>query len=254
MIGRLATAFILLVVPAGYVAAQDTPSSGGGFCATAPQDLLSALDGSWSLTQGRGIAIGGPPIPLPAHPPVEMGLEYNSEGGYAILSGQGQQMLMLPTSTETASNILGGLNENFVTATEGMDACDWYALPTLVGSNWYDLTRIITSQTSPSIGAADGTSAAAMIFFCINDLQYYTVFAVEEGGPVMVEVAQDIDWTSGPPSPNECNIPIDAVTGDMKMTIALKFDSPSSARGMLSFRGEQGGYHFAAWAPITMSR
>lgn len=239
MAGRLATALLLLVLPARFAAAQDTPSGGGDFCATAPQELLAALDGSWSFTQGRGMAItGGPAVPLPAHPPVRMGLEYNSEGGYAILSGQGQQMLMLPTATETASGLLGGLYQNFVTSTEGMDACDWYALPTLVGTNAYDLS----GHFGPPSGNPDGKNLS----LCYDGDHYIFNYEVGLYNGVIEEIVlkkvgscDDRDWVDG---------------GDMTMTIALKFDSPSSARGMLSFSGKHGGYRFAAWAPITMSR
>jgi hypothetical protein len=231
MIGRLATALILFGVPAGYVAAQDAPAGGDGFCATAPQELLVALDGGWSLRQGPGIVIGGPRIPLPAHPPVAVSLQYNSEGGYAILSAQGQEMIMLPTSTDMATTLLGGMSENFVTSTEGMNACDWYALPTLVGTSVYDLTTT-RYEDRPPVASAD---------ICFNDVFY--VFDLNEVGLPVLD-----------PIGTVCQLPVGSTPGEMTMTVALKFDSPSSARGMLHFQGKTGEYPFAAWAPITLSR
>lgn len=77
MIGRLATACLLFVLPAGFAEAQDTASDDGGFCATMPPDLLAALDGRRSLRQGAGAGRRGPAqgqivIPPPPRPPVTM--------------------------------------------------------------------------------------------------------------------------------------------------------------------------------------
>ncbi len=79
MIGRLATACLLFVLPKGFTEAQDTASDDGGFCATTPPDLLAALDGRCSLRQGAGAGRGGSTqgqivIPLPPRPPVTMTL------------------------------------------------------------------------------------------------------------------------------------------------------------------------------------
>ena len=241
MIKRSATVLLLLllVVPAGFVVAQASASSGEEFCATAPQDLLAALDGSWTLTQGPGLAIGGLPIPLPGHPPVAVGLEYISEAGFAIMTAQGQDLIMWPEATENASNLLGDLNQYLVTSTEGMDACDWDALPTLVGTNLYALSFNLVRRSPTMRTVAFG--------FCRHGERWEYYF---DG--LTIDVEQTVQQCSGCFVP--CNIPIGNVPAGMTMTVALKFDSPSSARGMLSFEGKSGPFPFAAWAPITMAR
>jgi hypothetical protein len=251
MIQRSATVlFLLFVMPAGLVVAQTPAASAAEFCASAPHELLTALDGSWTLTQGPGLAIGGLPIPLPAHPPVPVTLEYILEGGHAILNAQGQDMLMMPTTTEDASELLGELNQYLVTSTEGMDACDWYALPTLVGTNLYDLSfNLVTPVMDPD---------PVSIYFCINgtthgygvvDFREVTIGDQVENVPVLDRFRPEDQGGLIP-----CNIPIGTLPAGMTMTVALKFDSPSSARGMLTFEGASGPFPFAAWAPITMAR
>lgn len=248
MTERLAIAWFVLVLAASFAAAQDSASGGGDFCAIAPQELLVALDGSWSLEQGAGLAVGGVPIPLPAHPPVAMRLEYDAEGGFAILGGQGQQMVMVPVVTETASAVLGDWFEHFATATEGMDACEWYALPTLVGSNVYALkgtTQTGSLQWFDDSGAVMEYNMGAV--FCVGDHAYFLLLQSGPEGKVLVP-GEDTDGS-------RCaDTDVIRSAGDMSMTISLKFDSPSSARGMLTFMGESDGYSFAAWAPITMTR
>jgi hypothetical protein len=250
MTKRLAIVCVVLVLAAGFVAAQDAPTGGEGFCATAPPELLAALDGSWSLEQGPGLAVGGWPIPLPAHPPVAMRLEYDAEGGFAILSGQGQQMLMVPVVTEIVSDVLGDWFPHFEGSTEGMEACDWYALPTLIGSNVYALSGAIPAEWARVLGESNASIEYAVAILCVADRSY--IFGV----------ARDIDETDvhpiadgAPDGSTNCeDRGTRSLQGDMSMTISLKFDSPSSARGMLTFVGESDGYSFAAWAPITMFR
>jgi hypothetical protein len=55
-----------------------------------------------------------------------------------------------------------------------------------------------------------------------------------------------VDWDVGPrvedsggyATPMPCSTIVGVAPAHMTMTVALKFDSPSSARGMLSFKGK----------------
>lgn len=251
MTERLILACFVLVLTASLAVAQDPPSGGGDFCAIAPQALLVALDGSWSMEQGPGFAIGGVPIPLPAHPPVAMRLEYVADGGYAILSGQGQQMAMVPMVTETATEVLGDWSEHFVSSTEGMEACDWYALPTLMGSNVYALRGAIPPDMATVLGeySSSTDSFAVGIFACVGGRTPVFIAGGTSEGVGYGQADEVLDYS------RFCGDKgMRSTQGDMSMTISLKFDSPSSARGMLTFSGEYDGYPFAAWAPITLFR
>lgn len=191
MTERVGVACLVLMLAASFAVAQDTTSENGGFCATAPQELLVALDGSWSMTQGPGVAVGAFPIPLPGHPPVAMRLEYDPEGGFAILSGQGQQMLMVPMVTETASRALGKDSfDVFATETEGLDACDWYALPTLVGSNAYALSGTVSYEQISFVddSAYNGFLHVAAAL-CVGDTFVGVGVHAAEGGLAAVPIS-----------------------------------------------------------------
>ena len=274
MIGRLVPAVLLLVLFANYAAAQNTSSSGAGFCTTAPQELLVALDGSWSLTQGMGAGtgwtmVGGIPIPvgiafpLPPQAPVGMTLTYDPDIGAAIMSGDGQQMIMMPTMTETAAQALGPDFEDLVGSAASGAECDWYALPTLVGTNEYFLSGgAIPPEYELLAGGTTRTSGFSAVFLCVNGKRIdaflsfegkWAIIGPDIGIGTKPSHMDEQAWQNlKPVSAFKCgqNLP----KGDMSMTIALKFDSPSSGRGRVVYDGELDGSRFTVVAPVEMTR
>lgn len=88
--------------------------SGGtaNFCATSPAELLSALDGTWTLTQGPGwAAAGGGSIGmrLPPHPPQQMQIAFDPNLGFPVMSAQGQHMVLLPAGPDPVADHIDGV-------------------------------------------------------------------------------------------------------------------------------------------------
>ena len=77
MTWRLISALVLATVFNSGAAAAQTDGD-DPFCALAPFEMLVALEGNWSLTQGNGFAwAAGMAIPLPANPPQSFTIEFD---------------------------------------------------------------------------------------------------------------------------------------------------------------------------------
>ena len=218
------------------------------FCTLTGLDLLTALDGTWTLHQGAGMAMGGPfPIPLPPPRPVSVSLEYDPTQGVIDLIGTDSpgRMIMLPVASGGANQLVGEQPAGNAAASES--GCNWNALPILVATNSYtevdevivvdfegaaicfnNMTEIKSSYTSWGDEVEYDVMAGAAIFYCPADLL--------------------------PP-------PVVDDTGEfrMNMTLTLRFSDDRSGSGTVQFSGTQenprgGKIPFAAEAPVELTR
>lgn len=235
----------VLAVPA-Y--AQSSASSDDGFCASAPSDLFVALEGDWSLAQGPGSARAGViSLPLPPQRPVTLKLEFQPDVGVGFLSGQGQQMALIPAVPGLVAEKMELLPQAETEKYEntGTD-CNWYSLPSFVGTNDYVLD-----------GNYQAAELEAQTAEFVN-LPFNYVFHFCENNPVYEFLLESKTLSSGVTFSStltgNCNSPA-LPPGQMSMTIVARFDSPNSGFGHVYFEGNQpGGGRYVANAPITLSK
>ncbi len=233
------------------------------FCATAPADLMSALDGAWTLTHGPGITMTGAGVhAFPAPKPTTLEFTYWRNFGFGVLSGDGQNMVMLPASAQATADYVDDLvaETGIANVTPETTACDWYALPSMIGTNRYSLRGPGPDSfdlSDLSLGTAENMDSI-MIDYCVQ----------AQTGNRIVELFSEYGDRTGPQeyttpagfvfnvNPMECEH--ESGSGDMTMTVFLKFDSPNSASGVASFSGDMtaGGrrIRFAAETPVWMTR
>ncbi len=141
------------------LAQQAGGDSGDDFCALAATDLLAALDGSWTVNHGGGTAVGETEdgiiaIPFPSPPAGKIIFKYAPDRGVIdARSPDGfHHMLVLPTpdKQEPAASLIVGEPPAGETSTAG---CDWYALPTLIGSNHFFTTTDGSFRAESTINA-----------------------------------------------------------------------------------------------------
>jgi len=266
---------ILIIITGALIAlasssafAQDepaAPSSPDDFCATAPGDILSILQGDWSFKQGPGFATAGAvirgmggitAIPLPSHAPVPMKLTYDPETGFANLSGENpdggpENMIMFPSLPENlptlADYLIAAERERLVEIGSG---CDWDFLPIMVGTNRYSLDRAEAVETGNMMYAiVGGEAAGGCVFFeetSETRLIGHSLLRVIDEIPV-------VDLAIGPET-STCERTVRQTSGEFHMTIVVKFQSLNSGAGMVIFEGQSDGHRFAAKAPITLTR
>ncbi|MCB2048459.1 MAG: hypothetical protein KDE32_09565 [Novosphingobium sp.] len=217
------------------------------FCAQAPKEMLAALDGTWTVSQGPGVAVAGGftgnpvipksvmTIPLPPHKGKRFKIAFDPENGKAVLSGDGQKLDMIAASSKELNKVSRHLDgEDLKGMVDKKAGCDWYSLPIMVGSKMYRLK-----------GVEQGGKPTWSMFLPIPKKPMY--ICLREDGRVAGEFLGGTSecWTE----PYE----VDA-KGDMKMSVIVKFQSATSGGGMLYFEGKSGSYPFAAAAPIKFSR
>jgi len=256
---------ILIALASASAFAQDeptVPSPPSGFCATAPNGFLSVLEGDWSFKQGAGFAtaVGVPfPMPLPSHAPVPMKLTYDPETGLANLSGMNsdnrrENMVMFPSLPENLPRVVQALN---TAQQEGLfqigPGCDWYSLPIMVGTNHYSLdsTRVTGIGDTPAAVSLLGDREFVVGIACISFPEDDE--ALDIVGYLLRRVDGIVKIHPVPESPDHC-LRVTQSSGDMSMTIIVKFQSPNSGIGIVSFKGTSDGHTIKARAPITMTR
>jgi hypothetical protein len=242
-------------------------SANDPFCTLAPNDMVAALDGTWNLTQGQGFATAGPPemtfvLPLPAHPPQPLTITYDPAAGIATATGAapGETMLLVPTTPEGAAAVVGSIGEeDMEDYLEIGTGCDWYSIPLMIGTNIYSLDSLV--ELSPSQDAPDNLPNS--VYGSFNGIAFRYCYDPYNPDPVFQTGRQDIPNGGGPqynhscdPSRPDRNVAptIRVSEGQMSMSLAVKFQSPSSGTGILLFEGMKDGYPFAAKAPVRFSR
>ncbi len=254
-------AFLAPTINAKAQAEQDR-----NLCGILSPAILGGITGSWSISQGAGVAVAGPglAIPLPPHPaqPMDLSLDGDLHAVRMVGGSPRQELLMLPVEGTAARMVMEAINaeeaEGFMdTAT----MCDTETLPTLVGSTAYSFAgheerETVNQEPMYSVGIATGDGSHET--FCVpqavlgEDVMGHTsdslfgtriigvegmfAAAIAEGG-----TCEEAD----PPEP---------VDGSMVMTVVLKFETAERATGWLKFKGKQDEHAFAATAPLTMTR
>lgn len=252
----------ILIAFMGMVFAQAAPihaqtSGSGDFCSAAPVEALQALDGSWRITQSPGAATartsqGSMAIPLPGHGPQPLTMDYDPLSGTALLEGAApdETLLLLPAGAQSAQIAVDALEQGGVEPTSA-SGCNWAALPLMIGSNVYELRPGPQSPNNGVFGQVLGVGFG----YCFNGAadEGGSSFQIFSGGigPIPVPVfAQEgeLEYCNPPPE-----VPQPA-SGQMVMTMIVRFDSPNSGSGVLQFEGQQGPAQFSATAPISFSR
>lgn len=259
----------LIILFSVAATAQAHAQSSNDACPTAPRDLLAGLHGTWSVQQGAGVMIvpvmGA--MPLPPHAPLRLTMTYDPETGTSQLTGNGpdEQLMMFPTHESLVPQI-----QALVSAVdkEGLlnigEDCDWYALPLMVGTSTYSLDVPANSETGTAIALAlpDGlpTSApmsAPLACLTSRDKQGIVNF-LGQNSPAHKAVFDAVATMASAGKlyvqhDAECNA-TPTSSGNMTMTLLVKFQSASSGTGMLIFEVNQNGTRAIAKAPVTMSR
>lgn len=260
-------AFLLSITAAVQVHAQIDPDE----CPTAPRDLLAGLDGVWSVKQGAGVMIvpvmGA--LPLPSHAPLRLTMAYDPNTGTSQLTGSGpdEHLVMFPTHESLVPQIQEMVSEADKAGLLNIgDSCDWYGLPLMVGTNSFSLYAPATSETGTAIALAlpeglPNSAPMSVPLTCLTaqDKQGITAF-LRENAPAKDSAAAFGAVASLASSGTlyvqhnaACNV-TPASSGDLLMTLLVKFQSPTAATGMLIFEMNQNGLQAIAKAPVTMSR
>lgn len=260
---RLFCAMCLIVMAAQQFARAD---SGGDdtFCASAPIEMIKAIEGNWTLKQGAGYGAGGIlPFPLPAQPPQSVWIDVDTGKGIAYLKHDGQKIAIIPVlpSEALAQEMrLDEAEQKGLLNTGG--GCEWYSLPIMLGSNVYELS----DAAAKAQGGADGTSIAMVVtegevfYACSNgkmDSFKTTVSEILGEGVAVVEKSNDAPEKAETINKycemEDIDTP-DPRVGEMVMNLLVKFKSPDSGTGILQFKGQYGATVFAARAPVTFTR
>lgn len=239
---------VALVFLTGSAEAQ----SESDFCTTPPIELLRELEGTWQVKQGAGYTLSGVgQFPLPPQPAQSMEFQYIAHHDIGVLSGQGQHMIMLPGNAGQMADHLDSLllDTGLRDVRQDVSGCDWQTMPSLVGTNHYSLTGRGQEPDILRLMGGAGWDGYLGISFCSTGATMETTEMIIGDTTVGVEVL-DADNPACQQSPGG--------RGDMQMTVLLRFDSPNSAAGILSFRGDMRAQgtriRFAAQAPLTMTR
>ncbi len=260
----IACALVLLgAIPS---AAHAQEESGGGFCASAPSELLSAIDGNWTFKQGAGGGLGAViPFPLPAHPPQSVKIDVDEELGIATLKHAGRELAIIPIAADQvkgATELLNQADADELIDTKG--ACNWYSLPLMLGSDTYMLDPAMQPDTDTFIFVRtidtleSGQPIGVTHIFCKGGIQSMTDWSIYDPD-AEGQLAPDVYVHEVPQGeyPNSCwrePDPREPKPGEMTMNLLVKFNSPNSGSGILLFMGEMDGYKFAARAPVTLTR
>lgn len=259
--------------PAQGVPAR-TSTTDDPFCASAPLAMLAALEGPWTLRQGAGFAVAGAMmIPLPAHPPQTVVLDYDEQAWHATLTGMaGERLVMFPTDERQIEEVVTYLNEaDAANLLQFGAGCDWYSLPLMLGSNSYSLSRdeateelaLITVGFPSAVVGLDG--GGVRIGFCapVPDQVREGEISdrVDRGGTASSwrdsESASGATWSRAEGNRACADLvpnPVPGGEGQMLMILMVKFQSANSATGLLHFEGEMNGQRFGAKAPVSLSR
>lgn len=244
--------------------AQENPSP--DICAMEDAELLPALDGNWSFKQGVGRAGGAAVVPfketdgsiagfvqlmLTAKPPVELKLESAPNGSFSVLSGEGQNMVMVLADRQRAAQEIEAQSQQGNNGDNASSVnCGDNELPVIVGTNDYLL--IDSGGDEVEWRRLGNPDRGFTVSVCSNNplYQFLSIFTTDYG---------DFDTPSDEPVPfTKCLFPVEdrepVAPGFMRMTIVAQFTSRRSGSGYLYFDGEMNDAQFSAVAPITLTR
>jgi len=234
--------FIVVIAASGLFVsaarAQTSANSPEEFCATSPTDLLLALEGNWTLAQGPGVMkAAGMELPLPPPPPVSLNLEFLPEVGVGFLSGQGQQMIlmpMLPGLVDGWTDLLPKADKEKYGKTN--NGCDWKSLRSIIGTNTYVLEGNLIVMNNKPTYLGKSKPCIDPLFNALdekgNETPLYYLLGIMGGRC------------------REFQLP----PGEMSMTIVARFNTPYSGFGHVYFEGKKGPSRFAANAPLELFR
>ena len=116
-------------------------------------DYMQALQGSWTIHHGAGVAVGRDGramagVPFGAPESITLSLEIGEDGLF-YMRGQGQSMLMIPAERELVQNIFIDISDVGGSVPGPVETnCQTTELPTLIGSTSYTLGgREVTEHT-----------------------------------------------------------------------------------------------------------
>jgi hypothetical protein len=229
MISRIVSLAFLAWASAATIAHAQNPPAGADFCAAAPNELLLALDGSWTLTQG--VTQAGM-LTLPPPPPVAVTFSYDPEqrAVNVVAADLSDDMIMF-----VASELQQGPTASMIEQEAAQPSvCNWYELPTLIGTNLY-LYHGTSELYSVSRAVCEATN-----------LYYRNSIPDVEGDRPSVESLCGYDDAG--------NRMQSTRSGSMELTMVLRFTSPNNGSGRVHFDGRQGGRPFSGYASVTLSR
>ena len=233
---------VLFIIGAAFPAhaQQSSGNTGSGFCALAGTDLLSALDGSWTIQQGAGLAAGqhnGRAITIPLPPPPVASVNFTYDAQQRVIDVESadlaEKMIMFPSAPaqqNQASQLLGAQTAGNAAASGS--GCDWYSLPIMIGTNHYVSKSVnyVHYYSNHAANCAPGATG-----WGLGGTFYSAEF---DKNMTMEEYC-----TSTPPG-----------RFDMEMTIVLRFTNSQSGSGSVHYTGKQDGVNFAASARVTLTR
>lgn len=202
------------------------PTADPAFCGKAGTDLLTALDGSWSLQQGAGVAHGGPfAIPLSPHPPAPIYFKYDPQRGLMDAQGYDQvtEMVMFPVVNEQQNLAEKLLKKGDIdTSKISGSSCGWDALPIFIGTEKYFF--------SSDPGVVHETVVKKYLFCdTIGDASL----------PINALTVLTVDLLRAA-FREQCKRPLlhpEDDSGGMTMTLVVRFVSPRYGLGTLFFKG-----------------
>jgi len=250
-----------------FAASAQAQTSDEAFCAMAPVEMLAALDGDWKLKPGPGVVMAGivggkaATLPLPAQKAQKLSFTYDANNASVTIvdSKTGDDFIMVPTTPEAADVVLGIMkdwtSEDFLAVGKG---CDWYSIPLMIASNTYSLNHNAPGLKTPDGDTVYGITGA----FGGWKFEYCPTGMKDDPDNIFTIVPDKTEQFI----PGEVNVvtenfdkfickynPI-PLQGDLVMNLILKFQTPSSATGVLHFEGEMNGSKAVAVRPVTLSR
>lgn len=246
--GRIAALplFVGMFGSAAHAQASSEPTS--AFCAFAGLDLLQALDGTWTIRQGRGQARAGiMTVPLPSPPATTVTFRFDLQRRLINVRGANlEDEMVLFATAPMQQQAANGLVGEPPTLNRTAPVCEWLSAPTLIGTNGYffldgEAFAIMQSRTTPAYCQAikDGIDGKSNAYLAAD------ANGSEPQPKAKLQKFWDLNCRQPPIEPDHV---------DMDMTLVLRFTSANSGSGMLYFQGGTNQSKFRASAPVTISR
>ena len=182
-------------------------------------------------------------ISLPDQPPVPLKVEFLYDVGVGFLSGQGQDMIIMPMVPDLVDDWAKTLpradKEKYKDAGSG---CGWTALRSFIGTTDYMMNGVFNGRPQGNI-AGSGLD----VIIC-QENPIYDVFEID----FVEAVAKGILGVTE--QLKTFQLRTCARGGDMSMTIVARFESPTSGFGHVYFQGNTDRSRFSGNAPIKLSR
>jgi hypothetical protein len=195
---------------------------------------------------------------LQPHPAQTLHFAFDPEYFVAELTGAapGEKLVLLPVDTpETAEAAVGALGDIISDYLGSVRTdCQGHEVPLMIGTNAYSLERAgRTPAERPN--AIAGSFGNLGFYYCINGSPGAgTSFAIVTGRPGRLAGAPPGISTDHSENCLHDDDFLPPASGQMSMSLAVKFQSSTSGTGILVFEGKQNGYEFRAAAPVTLER